>query len=236
MAGAAFGAGDCPQRRDRAHDGGAVPGPRGGRGAVVAVAGRSGCGGAGAALVRRPGREIAGPADRPGLAGGASGATGQGRDPGLALAGIPGTSTGRLAVQPVLRALPRLAGAPGHRHAPDPPGRREVVRRLRRAHRRGHRPDHGGGAPGAGLRRRAGGLELHLRRGDLEPAATGLDWRPGAGTRLLWRRARGHHPGQPAQRRQQGAPLRARSESHLPGLRHPLWLRGDPRAGAQAPR
>ena len=41
-------------------------------------------------------------------------------------------------------------------------------------HRRGHRAR----CAGAGLRRRAGGVELHLRRGELDPEPAGLDRRP----------------------------------------------------------
>ena len=68
--------------------------------------------------------------------------------------------------------------------APGPPRRREVLRRLRRPEADAHRPRDRRGARGRALRRRAGRLELHLRRGDPHAAGAGLDRQPPAGLRL----------------------------------------------------
>src|SRR5947209_1966594 len=73
--------------------------------------------------------------------------------------------------------LYRRLGGPGlGDDAPSAPGRREAVRGLRRRYGAGHRrsadrPD----APCPDLRGGAGGVELSLRRGELDPGARGLD-------------------------------------------------------------
>ena len=75
----------------------------------------------------------------------------------------------------VLRSLPGLGRPAEADDAPDPCRRREAVRRFRRPHRRGDRSLNRRDRAGADLRRRARRLQLHLRRGDLEPEAAGLD-------------------------------------------------------------
>ena len=79
----------------------------------------------------------------------------------------------------------------------------------RSAHRRGAR--------GRDLRRRARRLELHLRRGDLDPDAAGLDRRACAHVPLLRRRAAPGRARQSEERGPQGLVLRSRDQ---PQLRH----------------
>ena len=93
------------------------------------------------------------------------------RDAAAAVGGIPGRASGRLRLQPVLRPLHRMAPRRQRDDAPDPCRRREAVRGLRRRHRAGVRRGDRGGAAGARVRRRAGRVELHLRRGPLERGA-----------------------------------------------------------------
>src|SRR5215213_3238701 len=83
----------------------------------------------------------------------------------------------------------RLGGPAVADHAAVAPGRRAAVRRLCRPDGRDRRRADRGGARGAGLRRRHGRLQLHLRRGDLDAVAARLDRVPYAGTRLHGRRA-----------------------------------------------
>ncbi len=76
------------------------------------------------------------------------------------------------------------------------------------------RSAHRGSAHRTDLRRRAGRLELHLRRGDLDPAV----WRTGSARTCAPSNssaacAKLVVPGQLAQRRQQGPPLRAGAQS-----------------------
>ena len=103
------------------------------------------------------------------------------RDPAVALGGLsrradqPGRASGRLWIQPVLRSLHRLAPWRQRDDAPDPRGRREAVRGLRRRHRAGVRWGDRRGAARARVRRGAGRVELHLRRGALERGAGGLE-------------------------------------------------------------
>ena len=80
--------------------------------------------------------------------------------------------SGGLSLLALLRAVPHLGRqALGH-DAPEPRGRRQAVRRLRRRHGAGgHRPADRRGAPGANLRRGDGRLELQLCRGDLDADA-----------------------------------------------------------------
>jgi hypothetical protein len=61
--------------------------------------------------------------------------------------------------------------------ASGPSGGRAAVRRLCRPDRRAGRRPHRRGAHRAGLRRRAGCVELHLGRGDLDAGAARLDAR-----------------------------------------------------------
>ena len=80
----------------------------------------------------------------------------------------------------------------------------------------------------------AGRVEVHVRRGDLDADAAGLDRlaHPDAG--VLRGGAEPVDPGQSEERDQQGLPLRAGGDLDLPGLREPLWRR-DP-AGASLSR
>jgi hypothetical protein len=54
-----------------------------------------------------------------------------------------------------------------------------------------------------------GGLELHLRRSDLDADAAGLDRGPCADVPLLWRRAASRRARQSQERRAQGVLLRS---------------------------
>src|SRR6266851_3580510 len=102
--------------------------------------------------------------------------------------------------------------------APDAYRRREAVRRFRRPHRRGRRWPHRRDHPGADLCRRPGRIELHLRRGGVEPEAAGLDRR--ACPRLcVFRRCRPADGQRQSQgRHHQGLLLRADGQSD-PSLR-----------------
>ena len=98
------------------------------------------------------------------------------------------------------------------------------------------RPDRGD-PHGADLRGGARGLQLHLRRGDLVARA----WPTGSASHVrafaFFDGVPEHSgPGQSAQRRHQGASLRAGSQSHLPRNGHPLRRGGRAGAGAQAAR
>ena len=88
-----------------------------------------------------------------------------------------------------------VRAAPVSGHAPAPRRGRQGVRRLLGQAARGDRPGLGDGAAGGDLRRRPGGVELHLRRGGVDPDAAGLDWRPQPHVRLLRRGAAAGHPG-----------------------------------------
>src|SRR5690606_4171573 len=99
-------------------------------------------------------------------------ATPAGRDLGAALAGVSPEPAERLSVQLVLRALPSLAGQAGRGDAPGTSRWREVVRRLRRADGAGDRPPQRRDPPGAGVRRGAWCIQLHLRRSHLVAAVT----------------------------------------------------------------
>ena len=97
-------------------------------------------------------------------------------------------------------------------------------------------PRHRRGARGRDLRRRARRLELHLRRGDLEPGAARLDRRARAPVPLPRRRAAPGRARQPEERGPQGLVLRPRDQ---PQLRHdggPLRRRRPAGETAQAAR
>jgi hypothetical protein len=137
---------------------------------------------------------------------------------------ISRAASGRLPLHPVLRVLPPLAPAPGPLDAPGSPRRREVLRRLRRPEAEDHRPGHRRGDRGRTLRRRAGGLELHLRGSDAHPAGPGLDREPPTRLPVLGGRHRGHRARSTQERRRRAVPLRARRAADLrrfrPALRH----------------
>ena len=111
--------------------------------------------------------------------------------------------------------VPGLGRAARPGDAPGAPRRREAIRRLRRADGAGGRPRDRRGAAGADLRGRARGLELHLRRGDVDADPAGLDGVARAGLRVLRRVSRAGGPRQPALRGQPRPPLRAGPESDL---------------------
>ena len=136
--------------------------------------------------------------------------------------GVPHGSSERLPVQPVLRAIQGVAGAPRRSHAAGLPGGREGVRGLRGPEVPGRGPEHRGGTRRHGLRRRPRRLELHLRGRDLEPRAAGLDDLPRPDVRVLGRLARTRDPGQREGCGSQGQPLRAGPEPDVPGTGHPL--------------
>src|SRR5512132_3207363 len=109
-------------------------------------------------------------------------------------------------------------------HAPASSGGREAVRRLRRPDRCGDRSGHRYDAGGADLRRRHGGVQLHLRRGGLDPEPRRLDRRARPGVRVSeWRTAR-RRAGQPQGGDRAGLSLRAGRRSdvrrHGRSLRH----------------
>jgi hypothetical protein len=187
---------------------------RGARGDAVPAGGRPDPAGSGASrLVDDPSRAQA-----------------QERDPGAALGGIPGGAPRGLRLQPVLRALPVLGGPAHADDAPAPRRRRADIRRLCRRDAAGGRRHHGQGAAGPALRRSARGVELHLRRGDLDPEPAGLDrlTLPDAG--LVRRRVRSDRVGQPEVRNHQGLLLRAGGQPDL--RRHGGALRHGGGAGA----
>ena len=113
------------------------------------------------------------------------------------------------------RALARSAGSGD---APGTSGRREAVRGLQRTDRAGDRPGQRGGQGGGGVRRRAGRVQLHLCRGDLDAGPERLDRFACAHHGVPWRGAGDRGAGQPEGRRDQGAPLRAEAQPHLPGM------------------
>ena len=160
-----------------------------------------------------PGAAFAGSAAGAGLGPRPPGAPApQGGDAAAAVAGVPGVSSGRLSVQPVLRALPGVAGDSRRGHAAGLPGGREGVRRLRGADLRGRGPEHRGGARRHGLRRCPGRLEPYLRGRDPEPVAAGLDDVARPDVRVLGGRPRTGDPGQREVGGPQGQPLRAGTE------------------------
>ena len=173
------------------------------------------------------------PRARPGgprLAPAAPGTEEAGRHALPAVAGVSRAASGRLRLQPVLRAVsPVGAGA----EAVDAPGasrRREAVCRfLRQAAAPGRSADRRGDR-GRTLRRRARRERLDLRRGHAEPgsAVVGRRARPHAG--LLSGQSRDLGPGQFEERRHDGQPLRAGDQPHLRRARPPLWRGGHSRA------
>src|SRR5271168_3985387 len=91
------------------------------------------------------------------------------------MGGVPRRRTRRVRVFLVLRPLPGLGGPAEADHAPDPYRRREAVCRLCRPHWRDRRWPYWRDHPGTDLRRCPGCIELHIRRGGMEPEAAGLD-------------------------------------------------------------
>ena len=96
------------------------------------------------------------------------------RDAAPAVAGIrPGSSSG-LSLQPVLCDLPAVGPAAAAVDAPGASRRREDLHRLLGHTPGGGRSAHGRGTSRRALRRGARGQQLHLRRGDRNPAAARL--------------------------------------------------------------
>ena len=207
-------------------------------------------GGAGLAAARGPGRRGAGGVAVPQGAGAADGgpaAAGVGVHPSRAappggdahavVAGVQGVPPGgRLLLQPVLPPLPAVAAASGPGDAPGAPSRGEALRRLPRSAPADLRPaDQRGGVRGGAVRGRAGGVELPLRRGGPVPGTGPLDRRPRARLRVLRVTASDRGVRQPPRRRDEGAPLRARHQRHLPGDGRPLRPGHHPDPGRQTP-
>ncbi len=89
---------------------------------------------------------------------------------------------GRLPLHPLLRPLPPVARPAPALHAPGPSGRREDLRRLRRAEAAtSSTPRPARSSRGRALRRRPRGQQLHLRRGDGHAAAPRLAREPRSG-------------------------------------------------------
>ena len=103
-----------------------------------------------------------------------------------------GRACRRLRLQPVLRALRRMAQGHHGDDAPDARGRREAVRRLRRRHRAGVRRAHRGGARRQDLRRgRWGRRTTPMPRRAGQRGAARLDRRPRQRLDVPRRRAEG---------------------------------------------
>ena len=102
-------------------------------------------------------------------------------------------------------------------HAAGSCRRRQGLRRLLRQEDRHRRSAHRRDPRGGDLRRRARRLELHLRRGDLDPVAAGLDRCARPDVPLLRRRAAPGGARQPEVRRPQGLVLRSRSSTAATG-------------------
>jgi hypothetical protein len=143
---------------------------------------------------------------------------------------IPGAASGRVSVQPVLRALPELARAPAGDDAPGASRRREDVYRLRREEAGDRRWPHGRGDRRGALRRGDGRVELHLCRGGAVAALGGLPGKPRPRPGIFRRRPRSRGPGPTEVGGNDPVPLRAGDPEDVRGiftsLRH-----GDP-AGA----
>ena len=185
------------------------------------------------ALRRRWRQARPSPSAGAGLGGAEPGDEAQARHPSDPVGRVCRGQPGRLPLQPLLRPLPGLGGAPAGDHAPDPPGRRQAVRRLCRRHRAGdRRPADGRGAGGACVRGGDGRIEPQLRPRQLDRGASRLDRRPRPGLRLLRR------GGPPARARQlQGRPRlsrRYRGSLLLRALSTRPGRRRSPRVGASA--
>ena len=98
------------------------------------------------------------------------------RDAGAAVGGIPRGDDRRVRLLLVLRSVSRMGRAAEADVAPGAHRRRAAVRRLRRSHHGGDRRGDRRDPACRDLRRRAGGVELHLRRSHRKPGAgrTGL--------------------------------------------------------------
>ena len=165
-------------------------------------------------------------APTPAVEPGAPRAASQGGDAGAAVGGVQGGPSRGDAVQLVLCAVPGV-GREGRRgDALRAPRRREDVRRLRGAHRRGGRARHRRASRGADLRRGARGVELHLRRGDLDAGSARLDRLARTRVPVYGREHGAANSGQSALGGQPCEPLRARHQPHLPRSRLPItgWL------------
>ncbi len=100
------------------------------------------------------------------------------------MTGVQGRAVGRLPVQCVLRPLPQLSPATDAVDATNPYAGPTVIHRLRWQDRRRDRWRSRRNPYRPGLRGRAGRVELHLNRGDLEPATAGLNWQPRTRARI----------------------------------------------------
>ena len=163
-----------------------------------------------------------------------AGAQASRRQPADFVGGISGGPPGRLRLQPVLPAVPRVRAAAVADHAPAARRRAQGVRRLLRQAGADCRSAHRRSAHGRDLRGGARRLQLHLRRGDVDADVAGLDRRPCAHVPLLWRSAATAGSRQPQERHQQGLVLRPRGEPQLRGDGGAL-RRGRSASPAEAP-
>ena len=167
---------------------------------------------------------------------GAPRAASTGRDAGVGVAGVQGGPPRGAAVQLVLRPIPGVGLEARRGDAPGAPRRREAVRRLRRAHRRGGGPPHRGATPSAGVRRGARSVELHVCRGDVDADAAGLGRVARARIRVSWRLQRTGHSRQLGLSGEPRPSLRARHQPDLPRPGPPLRSRGAACARAKTSR
>ena len=200
-------AADCRQPERRRDVGGGIPASGAACRCWLAVTRGAFGQGTGPAAVPAAGIPGRGPSAAPRLADPASRVEEARRDPVPFVGRVPGGSSGRVRLQPVLRPLSRLAGPARPDHAPNSRGWREDVRRLRRRHpRRNRRPDRRGPCR-PGVRRHPRRVELHLRRGHLDPGAARLDRIAHPRLHFLWRRAPPGGARQPQVGGHQGLPL-----------------------------
>ena len=159
-----------------------------------------------------------------------------GRDAGAAPPRVPGEAAGRLPVHPILRALPDLAEGPRPDDAAGAQGRREALRRLLGEEAAHRRPEDRRRDRGRAVRRGAGRVELHVRRGDAHAARPGLHREPPAGLPLPRWRDRRPGPRPAEERRGGGVPLRAGHAADLRGDGAPPRDGGAPSATGAPPR
>jgi hypothetical protein len=202
-----------PIAGDRAQHGCAHTGACCRRGSALAAAGDAERPRAGGDAVCRP-RQFAAnaPQGRAGLDARASRAAPSRRYPDAAVGGVPTGRTRGLRLQPLVRAVSRLGGPAVTDDAAGASRRRAPVRRLCRADCRTVRRAHRRGQSSAGLRRRDGRLQLHLRRGELDADAARLDRFACPRARLHGRRAGATGARQPQGRRDPRQLVRTRPQ------------------------
>ena len=123
--------------------------------------------------------------------------------------------SGRLQLQLVLRIVPELVAQSGHRTAPGTPSWREDFRRSCRPDGARDRSQDGRDAGSLCLCGRAGGQQLHLRRGHLDAQSVGLVWLSCTRLRVFSGHQSSDRAGQLEERREKAVLLRAGVEPHL---------------------